>query len=90
MVNYKCGKLNYQIITILALYLNFIVDISSLGVYTRLNFYFQIFNRDEPTREKKVYVTIKAQDNGIPQLEAICTLAVTINDINDNSPVFDK
>ena len=33
---------------------------------------------------------MKAQDNGIPQLEAICTLAVTINDINDNSPVFDK
>ena len=35
-------------------------------------------------------MVVKAQDNGIPQLEAICTLAVTIEDINDNSPVFDK
>ena len=52
--------------------------------------FFQIFNRDEPDREKLVHVTVKASDNGRPQLEDVCTLAVKINDINDNSPVFDR
>ncbi len=50
----------------------------------------QIFNRDEPEREKLVHVTVKATDAGRPQLEDVCTLAVKINDINDNSPVFDR
>jgi hypothetical protein len=53
-------------------------------------FDFQIFNRDEPDREKLVHVTVKASDNGRPQLEDVCTLAVKINDQNDNSPVFDR
>lgn len=52
--------------------------------------FFQIFNRDEPDREKLVHVTVKATDNGRPQLEDICTLAVKIKDKNDNSPVFDR
>ena len=51
---------------------------------------FQIFNRDEPDREKLVHVTVKASDNGRPSLEDVCTLAVKINDVNDNSPVFDR
>ena len=55
-----------------------------------LIFVFQIFNRDEPDREKLVHVTVKASDNGRPQLEDVCTLAVKINDENDNSPVFDR
>lgn len=49
-----------------------------------------IFNRDEPDREKLVHVTVKASDNGRPQLEDVCTLAVKVKDINDNSPVFDR
>jgi len=49
-----------------------------------------MFNRDEPEREKTVYVTVKATDNGRPQLEDVCTLKVNIKDINDNSPVFDR
>ena len=50
----------------------------------------QPFNRDEPDREKTVHLTVKASDNGRPQLEDVCTLAVTVTDINDNSPVFDR
>ncbi len=50
----------------------------------------QIFNRDEPQREKLVHVTVKATDQGRPQLEDVCTLAIKIKDINDNAPVFDR
>ncbi len=53
-------------------------------------FHLQIFNRDEPDREKLVRVTVKATDAGRPQLEDVCTLAVKINDVNDNPPVFDR
>ena len=49
-----------------------------------------MFNRDEPDREKLVYVTVKATDQGRPQLEDVCTLAVRIVDKNDNAPVFDR
>ena len=55
-----------------------------------LNFSLQIFNRDEPDREKLVYVTVKATDKGRPALEDVCTLRVRIKDINDNAPVFDR
>ncbi len=37
-----------------------------------------------------MHVTVKATDAGRPQLEDVCTLAVKINDINDNAPVFDR
>ncbi|XP_050545953.1 DE-cadherin isoform X3 [Daktulosphaira vitifoliae] len=49
-----------------------------------------MFDRDEPTREKEVYVTVRATDNGKPHLDDVCTIKVTIEDENDNSPVFDK
>jgi hypothetical protein len=49
-----------------------------------------MFDRDEPTREKEVYLTVRATDNGRPQLDDACTVKVVIEDINDNSPVFDK
>lgn len=51
---------------------------------------FQTFDRDEPTREKEVYLTVRATDNGKPQLDDVCTIKVVIEDINDNQPVFDK
>ncbi len=51
---------------------------------------FQIFNRDEPDREKLVHVTVKASDKGRPQLEDVCTLKVKITDKNDNTPIFDR
>lgn len=49
-----------------------------------------MFDRDEPTREKEVYLTVRATDNGLPLLDDACTIKVIIEDINDNAPVFDK
>jgi hypothetical protein len=49
-----------------------------------------VFDRDEPAREKEIYLTVRVTDNGRPVLEDICTFKVTIEDINDNPPVFDK
>lgn len=56
------------------------------------NFFYcsQSFDRDEPNREKEVYLTVRATDNGRPQLDDVCTFKVIIEDINDNPPVFDK
>lgn len=48
------------------------------------------FDRDEPIHEKAVYVTVQATDNGRPPLDDVCTFKVTIEDINDNPPVFNK
>lgn len=48
------------------------------------------FDRDEPIREKEIYITVRATDNGNPPLDDVCTFKVTIADVNDNSPVFDK
>lgn len=50
----------------------------------------QIFDRDEPAREKEVYLSVRATDNGRPPLDDTCTIKVTIEDVNDNSPIFDK
>ncbi|XP_050072812.1 DE-cadherin-like [Anopheles maculipalpis] len=49
-----------------------------------------IFDRDEPIREKEIYITVRATDNGRPRLDDVCTFKVTILDINDNPPMFDK
>lgn len=49
-----------------------------------------MFDRDEPFREKEVYLAVRATDNGRPQLDDVCTIKVTIEDVNDNPPVFDK
>ncbi|XP_065212799.1 DE-cadherin isoform X2 [Planococcus citri] len=45
---------------------------------------------DEPKREKEIYVTVRATDNGKPRLDDTCTFKITVEDINDNSPAFDK
>lgn len=50
----------------------------------------QIFDHDEPSREKEAYITVRASDNGQPQLDDACTIKIIIEDINDNQPVFDK
>ncbi|CAG9112803.1 unnamed protein product [Plutella xylostella] len=49
-----------------------------------------IFDRDEPSREKEAYITVRASDNGQPQLDDACTIKIVIEDVNDNQPVFDK
>ncbi|KRT83191.1 Cadherin [Oryctes borbonicus] len=48
------------------------------------------FDRDEPSRQKEVYLTVRANDNGWPVLADICTFKITIKDINDNPPQLDK
>lgn len=49
----------------------------------------QVFDRDEPSRQKELYITVKATDNGKPQLADVCTFKVIILDVNDNAPTFD-
>lgn len=49
----------------------------------------QVFDRDEPSRQKELYITVKATDNGKPVLADVCTFKVIILDINDNPPTFD-
>ncbi|CAG7733720.1 unnamed protein product [Allacma fusca] len=63
----------------------FVVDQDTGVLRTR-----KIFDRDEPAREKEIYVTVRATDNGHPQLDAVCTIKVKIIDVNDNKPMFDK
>lgn len=63
----------------------FFIDEHSGDVTTR-----HVFDRDEPSREKEAYVTVRATDNGIPKLDDVCTFKVTIEDVNDNVPMFDK
>ncbi|EFA11594.1 DE cadherin-like protein [Tribolium castaneum] len=48
------------------------------------------FDRDEPNRQKEIYLTVRAVDDGRPELADICTIKVTVEDINDNSPSFDQ
>jgi hypothetical protein len=62
----------------------------NLLIFNCIHIVLQMFDRDEPTREKEVYLTVRATDNGLPLLDDACTIKVIIEDINDNSPVFDK
>lgn len=47
------------------------------------------FDRDEPARQKEVYLTVQATDNGRPPLADVCTIKIKIRDVNDNDPSFD-
>ncbi|XP_026684659.1 DE-cadherin, partial [Diaphorina citri] len=47
-------------------------------------------DRDDPEREKEIYITVIAEDNGTPQLSDACTMKITVEDINDNEPMFDR
>jgi hypothetical protein len=61
-----------------------------LSFFFFLNTLLQIFDRDEPAREKEVHLSVRATDNGQPTLDDTCTIRVVIEDVNDNPPVFDK
>ncbi|XP_071652880.1 DE-cadherin-like [Temnothorax longispinosus] len=53
----------------------------------------QFIDRDEPYEpfyEKEAWLTVLATDNGRPQMANVCSFKVTIEDVNDNKPVFDK
>lgn len=79
------GTITYSFITAPGEKLKFDIDNKTGLVRTT-----QVLDRDEPAREKEAYLTILATDNGRPQLDDVCTFKVTIADVNDNSPVFDK
>ncbi|XP_015609986.1 DE-cadherin [Cephus cinctus] len=79
------GTITYTLATSPAEKLKFQIN-NITGVITTTLF----LDRDEPTREKEAYLTVLATDNGRPPLEDVCTFKVTIEDINDNAPVFDK
>lgn len=79
------GTITYTFVSAPGERLKFSIDPESGVIKTR-----HMFDRDEPTREKEVYLTVRATDNGRPQLDDACTIKVIIEDINDNSPVFDK
>ncbi|XP_049294211.1 DE-cadherin-like [Anopheles funestus] len=49
-----------------------------------------VFDYDYPMNEKIIYVTVLAMDDGSPRLYDMCTFKVTVLDINDNAPIFDK
>lgn len=65
------------------------IDVSSNLIYNIAKM-IQLFDHDEPSREKEAYITVRASDNGQPQLDDACTVKILIEDINDNQPVFDK
>ncbi|XP_076261090.1 DE-cadherin [Rhynchophorus ferrugineus] len=48
------------------------------------------FDRDEPFRQKEMFLTVQATDNGRPPLSDICSFKVTVTDINDNAPQLDQ
>ncbi|XP_049959690.1 DE-cadherin [Schistocerca serialis cubense] len=79
------GTITYSIVTTKNDREKFSID-SATGIIRTS----QQFDRDEPRREKEVYLTVRATDNGLPQLDDVCTIKVTIEDINDNKPMFDK
>ncbi|XP_049885544.1 DE-cadherin [Pectinophora gossypiella] len=59
---------------------------SATGIITTAD----VFDHDEPSREKEAYITVRASDNGQPQLDDACTIKILIEDVNDNPPIFDK
>ena len=81
----KQDRMEYSFITANNERPKFKIDPSSGMITTN-----HVFDRDEPAREKEVYVTVRVTDNGRPALDDVCTFKVQIEDINDNPPVFDK
>lgn len=84
-IHFIAGTITYSFVTAVGEKLKFDIN-NRTGVIRTTH----ILDRDEPAREKEVYLTVLATDNGRPQLDDVCTFKVTIEDINDNDPVFDK
>ncbi|XP_066996058.2 DE-cadherin [Anabrus simplex] len=79
------GKITYTFVTAPNERPKFSIDPNTGNITTK-----QVFDRDEPYRDKEFYLTVRATDNGRPQLDDVCTIKVVIEDVNDNTPVFDK
>ncbi|XP_040200860.1 protocadherin gamma-B1-like isoform X37 [Rana temporaria] len=54
--------------------------------------YYKLITTSNIDREKNTHynITINAVDNGLPQLSTNKTIQLTVLDVNDNAPVFDK
>lgn len=50
----------------------------------------QILDRDEPANDKEKYLIVIATNHGRRDIDEHCSVKVTIKDINDNPPMFDK
>lgn len=85
LVSHFPGTITYSFVTAPDEKLKFKIN-NKTGLITTT----QMLDRDEPAREKEAYLTVLATDNGRPQLDDVCTFKVTIEDVNDNGPVFDK
>lgn len=49
-----------------------------------------VFDRDEPAHEKEAYIMVRATVAGRQLLDSVCAFKVTIKDINDNAPFFNR
>ncbi|XP_053663736.1 DE-cadherin-like [Anopheles marshallii] len=49
-----------------------------------------VFDRDAPIRDREINLTVRATDNGSPTLADVCTIKVTILDINDDPSIFQE
>ncbi|RZF45194.1 hypothetical protein LSTR_LSTR009965 [Laodelphax striatellus] len=79
------GKITYSFVMAPGTHMKFQINETN-GIITTT----QMLDRDEPSREKEFYLTVRATDNGFPPLDDVCTVRVLIEDINDNKPLFDK
>jgi hypothetical protein len=79
------GRITYSIETPVGTRVNFAINNETGEITTNVP-----FDRDEPARQKELYVTVRAVDDGRPELADICTFKVTVTDINDNLPSFDQ
>ncbi|KAJ8923494.1 hypothetical protein NQ315_010072 [Exocentrus adspersus] len=79
------GRVNYTIVSREGERTYFKINNDTGEIVTAMS-----FDRDEPIRQKELYVTVQATDNGRPPLADICTFKITVTDINDNAPIFDS
>ncbi|KAG8237691.1 hypothetical protein J437_LFUL017859 [Ladona fulva] len=77
---------------------NSVIDAGTSSIIIQNNHkpVFRNCSRYEPTVNEEepigtfVFKVVRATDNGRPKLDDVCTIKVSILDINDNAPVFDK
>lgn len=79
------GTVSYQILQKIGERKSFNINNKTGEIYNEVS-----FDRDEPSRQKEVYISVQATDNGRPPLADICTFKVTVLDKNDNKPSFDQ
>ncbi|XP_044740966.1 DE-cadherin [Chrysoperla carnea] len=81
----KGGRVTYELVNAFTEIIFFRIDNITGDIYTVHN-----IDRDWPSRKEVFYIIVQATDNGVPPLSDVCTIKLTITDINDNEPWFDK